>query len=173
MKKNLFTILVLALLVVNIVLTSVLMFSVIGTNKKTNELVTNIATVMNLELTPPGEEAEVQISMADTAVYNIGEPLTVPLKSDPKSEQNRQTYVIFEVAFSMNTKHEDYKTYGEEMDTRKSLIRDAITSVVSSYTQKECCDDLEELKADILDAVQELFQSDFIYQVSLSDIKFG
>ena len=50
MKKNLMTVLILALLVVNIVLTSVMLVSIVGTNKKTAQLVDNITTAMNLEL---------------------------------------------------------------------------------------------------------------------------
>ena len=53
MKKNLMTVLILALLVVNIVLTSVMLVSIVGTNKKTAQLVDNITTAMNLELTVP------------------------------------------------------------------------------------------------------------------------
>ena len=56
MKKNLMTVLILALLVVNIVLTSVMLVSIVGTNKKTAQLVDNITTAMNLELTVPGEK---------------------------------------------------------------------------------------------------------------------
>ena len=41
MKKNLMTVLILALLVVNIVLTSVMLVSIVGTNKKTAQLVDN------------------------------------------------------------------------------------------------------------------------------------
>lgn len=54
MKKNLLSILILVLLIVNIALTTVMMISVTGTNKKTAELVTSIATVLNLELYNPG-----------------------------------------------------------------------------------------------------------------------
>lgn len=173
MKKNLLTVLMMALMLVNIVLTSVLLFSVIGTNRKTNELVSNIATVMNLELTEPGEEEEVQVSMKDTVVYNIEGAMTIPLMADPDSADGKQGYIRFEVAFSMDSKNKDYKTYGAEIDTRASLIKDAITSVVSTHTESECRDDLEGLKEEILEAVQNLFQSDFIYQVALSEIQFG
>ena len=48
MKKNLLTVLILALLIVNIALTAVMMISVSGTNKKTAALVETIATVMDL-----------------------------------------------------------------------------------------------------------------------------
>ena len=43
MKKNLLSILILSLLVVNIVMTAIMLFSVIGTNKKTAAIVTDIA----------------------------------------------------------------------------------------------------------------------------------
>lgn len=173
MKKNLMTVLILALLIVNIVLTSVLMFSVIGTNKKTNELVSNIATVMNLELTVPGEEEEPQVSMKNTEVYNFNGAMTIPLMADPNVEGSKQSYIRFEAGLSMDKKHKDYKTYGAEIDTRASLIKDAITSVVSTHTESECREDPEGLKAEILEAVQNLFQSDFIYQIALSEIQYG
>ena len=70
MKKNLLSVLILVLLIVNIALTSVMMISVTGTNKKTAELVTNIATVMNLELSVPGQE-ESAVSLADTDTYDF------------------------------------------------------------------------------------------------------
>ncbi len=171
MKKNLLTVLILALLLVNIVLTSVLMFSVMSTNKKTAELVTNIATVMNLELTVPGEEQVTEVSLADTEVYALANSMTVPLKSDGTSDKT--TYMVFDVAFSLNMTHDDYETYGgENMATYDSLIKDAVSTVVSSHTKSEC-EDIETLKAEILEAVQDLFQSDFVYKVSISEPKFG
>ena len=50
MKKNLLTIIILALLVVNVVLTGIMMFSVTGAMNKTSALVTDISTALNLEL---------------------------------------------------------------------------------------------------------------------------
>lgn len=169
MKKNLLTVLILALLIVNIVLTSIMMFSVTSTNKKTADLVTNIATALNLELRVPGEEDSTRVSLADTAVFNVTEPMTIALAS----EDGKQNYIVFDVAFSMNTQHEDYKTYGATIADRESLIKDVITSVVGAHTAAECRDDFESIKAEILKKVQELFQSDFIYNVAISGIKFG
>lgn len=171
MKKNLLSIIILALLVVNIVLTSVMMFSVMTTNSKTADLVTNIATVMNLELTVPGEEEEVQISLADTAVFDISSTMTIPLAMDDLNEKQR--YIMFNISLSMNTKHEDYEQYQETMGDRESLIKDAISSAVSVHTELECRNDMDSLKEDILKAIQDLFQSDFIYKIAISDVKFG
>ncbi|MBQ4537956.1 MAG: flagellar basal body-associated FliL family protein [Lachnospiraceae bacterium] len=168
MKKNLLSVLMLALLIVNIVLNSVTMISVTGTNKKTAQLVNNIATVLDLELVTPGETPEV--SMADTAVHNFEGSMTMPLAN---GEDGTNRYLICDIALSMNTKHEDYKTYGETMLDRESLIKDAITAVVSRHTEEDCRNDLEGLKEEILKEVQDLFQSDFIYKIAISNIKFG
>ena len=47
MKKNLISIIILALLIVNIVLTAIMMFSVTGTATKTSALVDNITRALN------------------------------------------------------------------------------------------------------------------------------
>ena len=60
MKKNLLSIVILSLLIVNIVMTAIMLFSVIGTNKRTAEIVTDIAGILSLEL---GTEAGGQTGM--------------------------------------------------------------------------------------------------------------
>lgn len=170
MKKNLLTVLILALLLVNLILTGVMAFSVMGTNKKTAELIGNIATVLNFELSTPGEEEkEAAVSLADTEVKDLTGAMTIPLVSDGSG---KQSYIVFEVVMSINTKHPDYKVYGENLSDRELLIKDAITSVVSKKTEAECAD-LDLLKADILKAIQDLFDSDFIYSIGLNGIKYG
>ena len=159
MKKNLMTVLILALLVVNIVLTSVMLVSIVGTNKKTAQLVDNITTAMNVALT-------------DTEVYNIADSMTIPLKSEAGAKQD---YIMFDVSLSINKKHKDYKTYGssDTLASYENLIKDAITATVSAHTEDECREDMEGLKEEILKSVQDLFQSDFIYKVAISGVKFG
>ena len=178
MKKNMLTVLVLALVIVNIVLTTVMMISVMGTNRKTADLVSNIAMVMDLELTTPGGDpaGEPQVSMEDTIVYNLTGSMTIPLAKETAADgsvDSKQSYIVFDISLSMNNKHEDFKKYGETVGDRESLIKDAITTVVSGHTQEECRDDFDGIKAEILKAVQDLFQSDFIYSVGVSGIKFS
>lgn len=169
MKKNLLTVVILALVIVNIVLTGIMMFSVMGTNKKTAELVNNIATALNLELNVPGEEKEEVISLADTQVLNLTDALTAPFKMDGE----KQTYMQFNVTLSMNKNHEDYKKYSEIMTDYEQLIKSTIGDVVSSHTETEYRYDHEGIEAEMLKAVQNLFQSEFIYDVSISDVKIG
>lgn len=78
MKKNLMSILILALLVVNIVLTAIMMFSVTGAMKSTTALVGKIAAVLDLELNLGADDN--QLSIQDSAPYNITDAMTIPLK---------------------------------------------------------------------------------------------
>ena len=50
MKKNLLSIIILALLVVNIVLSAIMMISVTSASKKTAALVSDISTIIGLEI---------------------------------------------------------------------------------------------------------------------------
>ena len=81
MKKNLLSIIILALLIVNLVMTSVMMISVTGTNEKTAAIVTDIASVLKLELnqgTETGESAEA-VSLENTEAYDLPDEMTIPL----------------------------------------------------------------------------------------------
>lgn len=171
MKKNLLTVLLMVLLIVNIVLTSITMYSVIGTNSKTAALVTNIAAVMNLERIETSGGSLSLVPLEDTVVYNIADSMTIPLKVE--EDGSGAKYILFNIAFSLNTKHTDYKTYGEDIDAKASLIKDVVTSTVSVHTESECRDDFDGLKTEILKAVQGLFQSDFIFGVSINDVKYA
>lgn len=179
MKKNMLSIITLALLLVNIILTAVMMFSTTSTNRKVADLVTNITTALNLELTAPGEKSpEEQISLADTEVYALTGSMTIPTAVEADAEgKSKQGYLMCNVSFSINTKHSDYKKNGsaEAMAGREELIKDIVNSVVSKHTISELQADagLEGLKAEILAAVQDLYKSDFIYKVSISEVKYG
>lgn len=172
MKRNLLSILMLALLIVNIVLTSIMMFGVMGASKKTAELVTDIASVLKLEL---GDQADdkAAIPLSQTEVYHISEPMTIALQN---SDDGKSHYCLVSVALSMNTKDKAYKTYGsaESMATYEPLITGEITNVIGSYTidvMREPATQ-EEAREKILAAVQKMFDSEFVYNVSFSDIKF-
>ncbi len=179
MKKNILSIIILALLLVNIILTAVMMFSVVGTNKKVANLVGNIAAAMSLELTEPGEDSQKeQVSLENTEVYALTGSMMMPtaMEADENGEST-QSYLMCNLSFSINKKHKDYKKYGsaEAMAGREELIKDAVNTIVSKHTASELQADpgLEGLKAEILAAVQDLYESDFIYKVSISEVKYG
>lgn len=174
MKKNLISVIILALLIVNIVLTAIMMFSVTGASKKTAALVDNIAKALDLELAASGEgEAEEAVSMADTETYSFADQMTIPLR---KSEgDDKDHYCIVSITLSINTKADGYKEYGsaESLASMEGLIKDEINSVFSQYTMEEARDGQEEIKKEIINRIQTMFDSKFIYNVSFGDIMFG
>lgn len=170
MKKNLISILILALLVVNVALTAVMMFSVMGTAKKTGALVDSISTVLNLELEKKQEEEDTgEVSIADAMVHDIQEDITIPLK---KSEDGKDHYCIVNVSVMMNTKHEDYATYYANIVSQESIMKSIVIDVIGSRTLEEAKADPEAMKNDILQKIQEAYDSTFIYKVVFSNILY-
>ena len=164
MKKNLISIVILALLIVNIILSSITLFSVFGTNQKTAALVTDIAAAISLDLGTGSEEEEetVQISMADVVTYDIAE-MTIPLKT---GEDGKAHYALVSVTLSMNSKDEDYETYSD-LTARESLIKGEISDVISQYTMEQAKDNSHLIEEQILERIQKLFDSKFIYDVTM------
>ncbi|MBQ2934970.1 MAG: flagellar basal body-associated FliL family protein [Lachnospiraceae bacterium] len=160
MKKNLISIVILSLLIVNIVISSITLFSVFGTNQKTAALVTDIAAAIALDLDT--EEEAVQVSIADVVTYDIAE-MTIPLKN---GEDGKAHYALVSVTLSMNSKDEDYEAYSD-LTSRESLIKGEINSVIAQYTMEQAMDNGALIEEQILERIQTLFNSKFIYDVTI------
>lgn len=172
MKKNLISILILALLIVNVVLTAITMFSVTNTNKKTAAVVNDIASILRLELTNAdgenGENAQREVSMKDTVPYAI-EDVTIMLKP---GEDKKDHVVQVSVSLAMNSKDKGYKTYGEKMDENVTLIKAEINDVFSAYTLEEARGNEDAIQDEILKRIQTMFDSEFVYRVTFSSIVY-
>lgn len=170
MKKNLLSILILALLVVNIVISVIMMISVTGASNKTAALVTDIASIMNMEIEGVDTtQAPGEVSIADITPYEIPDEMTISLK---KGEDGKDHYALLKTTLSLNTQNPDYATYGTEeaMTARVSLIKSIINEVVSSHTSDEVNSNQTALRQEILAKIQEMYSSDFVYDVSFSSI---
>lgn len=169
MKKNLLSIIILALLIVNLVLTSIMMFSVMGTNKKTGAVVADIASILKLELGngEGGAEEAPAVSMEDTAIYEIEDEMTILLA---KGADEGEHVALVQVSLSMNTKDKGYKTYGATIGDQESLIKGVITDVISKYTADEVQPSIEDIKEEILSEIQKMYESEFIYQITFSKV---
>ncbi|MBR3307293.1 MAG: flagellar basal body-associated FliL family protein [Lachnospiraceae bacterium] len=171
MKKNLLSIVILSLLVVNIVMTAIMLFSVIGTNKKTAEIVTDIAGVLSLEL---GTESGGQTGMPspeETEYYTIAE-MTIPAKRSEGSEKD--SYCLVSVTLAINKTHEKYATYGgEAMANYEDLIKSEVYGVIGQYTTDEIRLMQDDIRDEILRRVQARLGCDIVYEISFPSIMFG
>lgn len=173
MKKNMISILILALLIVNVVLTGIMMFTVTGTMKKTAKLIDGISGALSLEVgdTAVQEEGSTveEVPMKNIAVHKIEDEMTIPLA---KGVDGQDHYCLVAVSLSMNTKDKGYKTYGETIGEKEDLIKGEIVNAISSYTIEEAQSDTDALRKDILNRIQKMYDSTFVYNVVFTDIKF-
>lgn len=162
MKKNLLSIIILALIIVNIVVSVMTMLSVSSASQKTAALVADIATVLDLEINGV-EKTDITegVSLANTAVYSIAD-LTIPLKTDSDGTAH---YAVGTVTLSMDTTHEDYATYSETISDYEGIIDDIIFDVMAQYTLDEAKENGDLIKSQMLEQIQTKFGSTFIYEV--------
>ena len=169
MKKNLMTVIILALLVVNLVLTGIMMFSVTSTSQKTAALIGQIGTILNLELEPVadagGEEVR-QVSIENTEFRDLTDKMTIRLA--PTADDPNPHYVIVEATILLDTTHEDYKKLSEKIST--SVIQSLFFEKLGTYTYESLTGHEDEARAEVLKAIQDMFDTDMIYDVKFKSI---
>ncbi len=171
MKKNLISVMILALVLVNLVLTAILTFTIVPQTKKSNELINQVCSAINLELESGDNKDTAAVPIENIEVYNITDSFTVNLAD---SGDGKKHYAVFSVGLSMNTQSDGYKTYGgaEGLTAKETIIRSEINTIVGSYTVDDFnADGQKAVKAEILEAMQNMFGgSDFIVGVNFSSV---
>lgn len=166
MKKNLLTILILALGILNMILTAVIVFAVVPTTMRTNALISKVASTIQLELEGSKNEDEEKISIADIETYNIEEKMTINLKNSPNDSKSH--YASVTVSLSMNKKAEDYSKLKDSISANENAIKEIIRDEFINYTKEQVTSNeyKEKIKSNILMKIQEYFGSDFIAGIS-------
>ena len=165
MKKNLLAVIILALVLVNLILTAVLVFSIIPQTKKSNELIDQVCAAINIELEGGQNKDSSAVPIEEIAVYNITDNFTVNLADNGDGKKH---YAVFSVGLS-------YATYGgdemTELTDKETIIRSDINTVVAKYTEEEFnADGQKAVKEEILSKMQDLFGSDYIVGVNFSSV---
>jgi flagellar FliL protein len=156
-----------AIVLINTILTGVLIFVIVPTSNKTTQLVSKVASIVDLELESP-DASDAKLTVSDMTNYDITDELTINLKS---SGDGKSHYALIKtVTLTMNNKHEDFKDLSPLVETNVNIIKGIITDEVSKYTFDEANNQKDAIKQAILEKVQELFQSDFIIQISFANM---
>ena len=161
MKKSFLTVIILALGIVNMILAAVIVFAVVPTTMRTNELISKVASTIDLEIngTPDNKE----VSIEDIENYNLSKDLTINLK---KGSDNAAHYALVTASLSLNKKSEDYAKLQPLVATNETKINEIIQNEFAKYTMDELYDKKEQIKSNILAAIQEYFGSEFIVGVT-------
>ncbi len=164
MKKNLMSVLILALVVANLILTAILMISVVPQTKKANELINKVCSAIDLELEGGKENSAIDIPMenVETVQISSGESLTINLKSDG----DKKSYAVISVSLALDTKNKGYKKGSEAITKNEAIIKDEIIKIVSSHTIEDMRNKQGDVQDEILKRLRKLFDSDFIVSVA-------
>lgn len=168
MKKNLISVLILALVLANLILTAILVFTIVPQTKKSNELINQVCSAIDLELE---SGSNVTVPIENIELYNIADSFTCNLKNSGDGENH---IAIFSVGLSVNIESEEYDK-GEgviNLQNKETIIKDQINTIVSYYTLEEFREDgYYAVKQEILKTMQDLFGAKFIVGVNFSDVK--
>ena len=164
MKKNLITVIILALCVVNLILNVLLVFVCMPSAKKTNNLISEIASVLNLEL--EGDEETPAVALENMATYSV-DAQVVNLKDNGSGDSH---YVQVGLTLEMDKSSKDYESLNTVLQESGSAVFDEARNVIQNYTYEEVTDQKtqESIKQQILEAVQKKYATQCIYNVSFS-----
>lgn len=176
MKKNLITVIILALVLANLILTAVLAFTIIPQTKKSNALIDQVCTAINLDLEGGQNKDLAAIPIENVLVYDILDKFTVNLAKDGDGKNH---FAVFSVGLSVNKESEVFKTYAKDetmlgITEKETLIQDAINTVVSGFTIEEFnANGYQNVKDAILAKMQEMFgnSTDFVVGINFSGVQ--
>ncbi len=173
MKKNLMSVLIMALVFVNVVLSAVIMITLVPTAKQSNKLITEVCTAIKLELESGKvyNANTIPVEQTDVVVISGDDVQTFTLK---RGADNEDHYVVTKVSAVLNKLDTDYETKKGLIEGRESLLQEIAINTFLKYTYDEIRTDegQEEIRSDILEQIQELFDSDFIVAINLSETNF-
>lgn len=164
MKKNLITVIILALCVVNLILNVMLVFVCMPSARKTNTLITEIASVLDLEL--ESDDGQMSVTLENMDNFNI-EAQVVNLKDDGSGDSH---YVQMGLTLGLDKSSKDYETLKTVLEGASGAVFDEARNVVQNYTYAEVTDQETQkaIKKQILDNLQKKYATQCIYNVSFS-----
>lgn len=173
MKKNLISVIILALVFANFVLTALLIFTVLPETRKANKMIDAVCSAIDLDVNSGAGSNQLSVPIDQTEEFKVngGETMTMNLAqgSDGKSH-----YAVLSVTLLMNTKSDAYKKYGansaEGLTAKESIIKNDINQVIRSYTIDDFNNDVTGVQDQILSDLQDMFGSDFIVGVNFSSV---
>ena len=173
MKKNLITVVILALVVVNLVLTAVLTITIVPETKKANELITKVCSAIDLDLVAGDTAGSLSVDVADMVDYPVNEGATLTINLKDSGDGNLH-YAVLGVSLSLDSTNKDYleKYPTGDLSSYDNIISDTIKTVVAKHTIEDMRTKEDEVKEEILEEMQTLFKSSFIIRVNFSSATY-
>lgn len=164
MKKNLITVLILALCVINLVFNIILVFAVVPSAKKTNKLITDIAAVLDLEIASQSN-GNGGFDVSNLAPFQLEQSNPINLANDGSGNLH---VVQYGLTINLDKTAADYSSVLANITNSTAIIYDTTRNIIGKYTYEQVID-IEvqnQIKHEILTSLKETFNTECIYSVS-------
>ena len=174
MKKSMLNIITLALVLINLVLTVVLTFSLVSTNTKTNNLISKVAQIIDLDaggVLSSNVQGSDSIAVDDIQYIDAmsGDSSIIVSYSDG----GKARHVILKVTLGLNKKAKDYETKSASINNGMKLIVSQITTEALKYSYESISANKTNIEKNLLTALQDQFETEAICSVIISEITMG
>lgn len=168
MKKNLITVLILAISIINLVFNIILFFVFMPSVAKTNKLIGDISEVLDLELASQSASSAGQVDVNNLVEFKLEEGSPINLASNGDDELHALKYGI---TIKMDKTAKDYEKINTTLSTSTSYIYDITRDVVGQYTYEQVIDVnvRKEIKEKLLVEFKQYFNTECIYSVEFYD----
>ena len=139
MKKSMLNVIILALVLVNLVLTVILTFSLVSTNKKTNSLINKVAQIIDLDVAGGVSNNN---SSTGSGIENVS-------YIDIKNNDSTDIIVSY-------------------VDNGMKVLVNKITNEANKYTYSTISANKSTMETDLLKEFQELFKTETIQSVLIN-----
>lgn len=166
MKKNIFSVIITVLTVINVVLTAILFFVMMPTFQKTNNLITQVASVLNLETDADSEadpDSNYSIQDIESVSVTFESQVTYNLKNDA---QGKPHYALMNgYVVDINKNADDYKDISGLVsdETQQTKISSEIGSVLQGLDVNEAGQ--PEAQKAVLERLREMYDTKAIVKV--------
>lgn len=171
MKKNIFSVIITALTVINVVLTAIMFFVMLPTFQKTNNLITQVASVLNLELDADGDaDSDEDYALKDLESVTVDFEAQQTLNLKPGSDTEQHYAMLDGYTLSVYKKADDYKDVSKILTNNQAEITDIIRSVIQSHTLDDISQD--QIQKEALEKIREHLDSKAVKKVMLDNFMF-
>ena len=170
MKKSMLNVIILALVLVNLVLTVILTFSLVSTNKKTNSLINKVAQIIDLDVAGGVSNNN---SSTGSGIENVS---YIDIKNNDSTDiivsyvdNGKTRYAVLSVSVGLNSKAKDYSTVSTSVDNGMKVLVNKITNEANKYTYSTIRSaNKSTMETDLLKEFQELFKTETIQSVLIN-----
>lgn len=170
MKKSMLNVITLALVLINLILTVLLTFSLVSTNNKTNNLISKVAQIIDLDI------GEVTLSDSSTSAgANIEDITYVDVNNNESTDitvsytdSGKTHYVVLNVSIGLNTKAKDYETKKTSLENSMKIIVSQVNTEALRYSYNEVTANKTTIENNLLTYLRDLFETDMITSVTLT-----